>query len=61
MLKNNLTRNKKYIAVTRDYSDETIRLINNINLSSETELNTRSNKKLDKCGKSYNNNFNFYS
>lgn len=48
-------------AVTTDQSNETIRLVNK-NLSSETELKyTRSNKKLDKCGKSYMNNFCFNS
>lgn len=58
MLKINSTSNNK-ITVTMNLSDEIIRLANK---PSETEF-TRFNfsKKLDKCGKSYNNQFCFYS
>lgn len=61
MLKINSTSNNK-ITVTMNKSDETIRLVKLI--PSETEkINSRFNldNKLDKCGKSYNNYFCFYS
>jgi hypothetical protein len=62
MLKINSTSNDN-ITVTMNGSDEIIRLVDS-SQSSETEnVNSRFNlnDKLDKCGKSYNDQFCFYS